>query len=345
MHATAIGASIFLIGLFILSAGSLGKAVAESDGDSFSLILNENEISGLDRRLNADMDDSRAVFVEILKRLPPTVRVYPTENYYYFRFTNGGLGYAGNILLAHSVIGAGKVMFNYFVATTSWHYDDKDHFVILGPDENVNVIRHAPLEYSIVADGISVRFLLNDLSNVRPPPGLLGREEIYMGPVFDESGMEFFLIYNSARQRFAFVLNEDSSKRDQFVPLASKSSFDQGLRTGFIYWKDSVKNRRVLVAVFENNVGLNNSLDGPFDQLPDNFIKGETLREAILDARPDLKGSIDRFGNYAVGEKRYLVSPYLHYSTPYDLVPLELCMKKLTSTSVEDCIVSLMPDP
>ena len=30
----------------------------------------------------------------------------------------------------------------------------------------------------------------------------------------------------------------------------------------------------------------NNYFDGPFDQLPDNFIAGEALRDAILSVRP-----------------------------------------------------------
>jgi len=87
------------------------------------------------------------------------------------------------------------------------------------------------------------------------------------------------------------------------------------------------------------------TLDGPFDQLPDNFIKGDLLLEAILDARPDLKGSIDRYGNFAVGDQRYLVSLYLHYSTPNDLLPLEHCIEKSSPESVENCIANVMSLP
>ena len=41
---------------------------------------------------------------------------------------------------------------------------------------------------------------------------------------------------------------------------------------------------------------MNNYFDGPFDQLPDNFIEGETLREAILAVRAKPAGKIDRVG-------------------------------------------------
>ena len=58
---------------------------------------------------------------------------------------------------------------------------------------------------------------------------------------------------------------------------------------------------------------INNYFDGPFDQLPDNFIEGETLRNAIVKVQPDLKGKIDRFGGVPGGEVRYSISPYLVY--------------------------------
>ena len=57
----------------------------------------------------------------------------------------------------------------------------------------------------------------------------------------------------------------------------------------------------------------NNYFDGPFDQLPDNFIEGETLRDAILAVRPQLKGQIDRFGSAPDGSIRFMIGPYLPY--------------------------------
>ena len=58
---------------------------------------------------------------------------------------------------------------------------------------------------------------------------------------------------------------------------------------------------------------MNNYFDGPFDQLPDNFIEGDTLRNAILKVQPNLKGQIDRFGGTPDGEVRYMIGPYLLY--------------------------------
>ncbi len=343
LHIICAFVSIFAVILFVHSQSLKARETGNRGG--FSVSLNENGIRSLEQHIEADLNNRRAVFVEILKQLPKTVQVYPTENYYYFHFFHNGVRYAGNIRLAQPDIAAGKVMFNYFVATTSWHFDEKDHFITFEQKDDVKIVSHSPLEYTISVDEVSVRFVLNDLSKVRPPKGLLTLQETYLGPVFDESGMEFYLIYNRRRKQFAFILNEASASRDKYIPLSKKSPFEQGLRTGFVFWHNKTRNRRLLVAVFEQNTELNNTLDGPFDQLPDNFIKGEVLRNAILHARPDLKGRIDRFGNFADGKERFLVSPYQSYFRPEDLKPLELCTKKAKPEKVEDCIISTIPPP
>ena len=77
--------------------------------------------------------------------------------------------------------------------------------------------------------------------------------------------------------------------------------------------------------MFEGNSRINNYFDGPFDQLRDNFIEGETLRSAILEVQPSLAGKIDRFGGSPDGQDRYLISPYLHYRYEDDLMIFHTC--------------------
>ena len=45
------------------------------------------------------IDDPRAMLDFVLGTLSERVKVYPTENYYYFNFINNGVRYAGNIRL------------------------------------------------------------------------------------------------------------------------------------------------------------------------------------------------------------------------------------------------------
>jgi len=337
--------AVILFTLTIVSIPQTLKAQNPGHAGNFSVLLNEKGIQLLDQRLSVDLDSPRAVFLEILKQLPKTVKVYPTENYYYFHFFHDGQRYAGNIRLAQPGITSGKVMFNYFLATTSWHFDEEDHFAIFEQKDGVKINSHSPLQHTITVDGVSVRFELNDLSRVQPPENFLAPGETYLGPVFDESGMEFYLIYNKHHRQFAFFLNQNSAKRDKYIPFSKGSALEQGLRTGFVYWFNKARNRRLLVAIYEQNAELNNTFDGPFDQLPDNFIKGEMLRKAILHARPDVKGKIDRFGNFTGEKQRFLISPYLTYFNPEDLKPLALCIKKTNPNKVEDCIISAVPSP
>ena len=77
--------------------------------------------------------------------------------------------------------------------------------------------------------------------------------------------------------------------------------------------------------MFEGNSRVNNYFDGPFDQLPDNFIEGETLREAILAVEPTLTGKIDRYGISPGGPDRYMIGPYRHYRTDDDLMVFHSC--------------------
>jgi hypothetical protein len=59
--------------------------------------------------------------------------------------------------------------------------------------------------------------------------------------------------------------------------------------------------------------------------LPDNFIEGEALRNAILEVEPTLKGKIDRFGASPDGQSRFMISPYLHYRDEEELLIFHNC--------------------
>ena len=115
-----------------------------------------------------------------------------------------------------------------------------------------------------------------------------------------------------------------------------------GKRTGFAFYNDT--SRRIMVGVDERNSHLNSYFDGPFDQLPDNFIEGEALRNAILAATPEVKGKIDRFGYFQDGSGRFLIHPYLIYRTESDLSIFHRCVtdKRVTEADRPRCFV--IPD-
>src|SRR5262249_52761692 len=106
-----------------------------------------------------------------------------------------------------------------------------------------------------------------------------------------------------------------------------------GKRTGFAFYRDHRIERKILIGVFEGNARVNNYFDGPFDQLPDNFIAGEALRRIILQVQPSLAGKIDRLGGSPDGSSRYLIAPYLHYRSEDELYVFHQCATSKTVAS------------
>ena len=59
----------------------------------------------------------------VLESLPDRVKVYPTENYYYFHFFHQGVRYAGNLRLDMMDRDKGKLHFAYFEDLQEWKED------------------------------------------------------------------------------------------------------------------------------------------------------------------------------------------------------------------------------
>jgi len=255
------------------------------------------------------------------------VKVYPTENYYYFTFIHGGTPYAGNIRIELGEGDKVTVHFVYYEDLSEWRQDSPLTHVVLDSSRGVGVEKIERLVYRISYGGKNVVFALNDLSQVKPPAGALSRDEKFIGPIFDESAIRFFLVYNSKLKVFHYILDETVKVADDFFPTPRSDRILIGKRTGFAFFRDYLLDRKILVGVYEGNYRLNTYFDGPFDQLPDNFIEGETLRQAILDVSPRLKGKIDRFGSAPDGAVRYLIKPYASYQTESDLYGVDKCAK------------------
>jgi hypothetical protein len=297
------------------------------------LHTNETEIGEVLRDGGVALDDPLAVFGAVLKNLPERVQVYPTENYFYFRFTQNGAVIVGNIRLAAADRDNGKVSFAYNEQPTDWNAEPKSPHVVLGAEQGVTVEKTGPLAYRIGHAGKTVTFALNDLSAVKPPSDMLRPDEKFLGPVFDESGIRFFLVFNSRLKLFHYLLDETVPVADQFAALKGGPPMQIGKRTGFAFYPFG--GRKILVGVSERQSRLNTTFDGPFDQLPENFIEGEVLRAAILAADPSVKGKIDRLGNFADGSGRYLIHPYMLYRQPSDLAVFARCVTSKAVASAE----------
>lgn len=308
----------------------LACATASFAAEQPRLYTNERYIDDVQNRAALPIDDTKAMFAWVLGELPERVKVYPTEDYYYFYFYHQGSRYAGNIRLDAGTRDAGKVNFSYYVDLTEWHLnEDNSHYALLGKDDGVTVEKAEPLVYRVTYRGKSVVFELNDLSAVKPPAQALGPDDKFLGPIMDESGVRFFLVFNKRLKIFHYLLDETIPVADELVPTKKTARILLGRRTGFAFYQDQKLPRKIMIGAFEANGRVNNYFDGPFDQLPDNFLKGDELRAAILEASPELKNEkMDRFGSSPSGEARYLIGPYIFYRSEEDLYPFDACATK-----------------
>jgi hypothetical protein len=289
------------------------------------LETNQEYIEELYRHAVAPLGDKREMLQFVLKTLPDRVKIYPTENYYYFGFYSGGVRYAGNIRLDASNRDKGKLHFAYYIDSVAWKGEQPVTYVLMDTADGVKVEKVERFLYRVTAGGRSVLFELNDLSQVRPPEGTLDPDERFIGPVFDESGIRFFLVYNAKLRLFHYILDETVPVADELNRIKSTDRILLGTRTGFAYYRDLKRERKILIGVYEGNTLANNYFDGPFDQLPDNFIEGDDLLKAILEVAPNLKGTIDRFGGSFDGSERFLIAPYMNYRREEDLFPVHRC--------------------
>jgi hypothetical protein len=317
--------SLIRIALFAVAALVPRLAWAQ---DVPQMQTNQSYVEDVTRTTALDVDDPMAVFGFVLSHLPERVKVYPTENYFYFGFMHGGIRYAGNIRLDASNRDDGKADFAYFEDTSQWYDDAPIKHLVLDSSRGVTIEKIERLVYRVSYQGKSVVFALNDLSQVKPPAGALSSDETVIGPIFDESAIRFFLIYNPKLKIFHYVLDETEKVPEQFFSSKKSDRLLIGKRTGFAFYRDHRLDRKILIGAFEGNMRANNYFDGPFDQLPDNFIEGETLRNAILAVRPQLKGEIDRFGSAPDGTVRFMIGPYLPYREITDLDPIHACAQK-----------------
>ena len=95
------------------------------------------------------IDDPMAVFAYVLGSLPERVKVYPTENHYYFSFDLNGTRYAGNIKIDARLRAEGQVEFSYYEDRAAWLQDTEGTGIALGPSRGVTVEKLEPLAYRV----------------------------------------------------------------------------------------------------------------------------------------------------------------------------------------------------
>lgn len=261
------------------------------------------------------------VFRALFAEMPARILILPSENCLYFSFSDTSrTEYRGCISIRLRPEEMGCLRFFYKRAD---HGDRQGYAEFLSADEGLRLVRLGQFSYSLDLDGKRVDFDFQQLPLVKPSRSILRPSELYLGPAFDESGLQFSLLFDQETNCFLWILNDDFPTYDTFA--SGLGNLEIGRRTRFAFLRDDRNRRRVLVGVSKAEAQANSYYDGPFDQLPDNYIAtGEVeLQKYIELNNPDKRGQIDEFGFFTLlPAYRVAIVPYHLYNQTSDLDPL-----------------------
>lgn len=263
---------------------------------------NQQYIEGLYQE-GVNFDDAKDVFYHLLASMEESVIVYPSEHYFYYKTNYHGKPISGTILLKETFIDSSKVTFGYvekYPRDLSIHaygssiggsgtYTEEDSVYVKRQNDSLCTIsfRDVSVDFHFYMPG------MNPPKQVKFLPS-----EEFLCNGMDESGLKHGLVYNKTTNSMYWILNEDEKVPETFDKYTPEILV--GKRTEFVYYNDSTMNRKILIGVSVLNVLNNNWFDGPFDQVPDVYIKQGKL---------DMKKYIDKV--YGFREDR--IGKYLNY--------------------------------
>lgn len=286
--------------------------------------------------INLSQRDS--VLSLVLKAMPKTITVYPSEGYYYFSFFSNGEQIQGNLRFDASLRDDGKISFVYFKAKAMGDKDDGYDWV-LSSENGVQLTKTSDFNYQLHFKDITRTIKIYDAKDELANKPELAEHETYVGPVFDESGVRLSLIFDTAAKRFIYLHNSVKGYSETFQALDTDARILIGSRTGFAYYHDKENKRKILIGVSRQNVENNSYYDGPFDQLPDSFVSPEALQRLIEEQSPQLKGKIGGYGVFLDEEdSRYAISNYLEYQHKDELYRAYQCRPYQEKLKLNQCL-------
>ncbi|EPJ44386.1 MAG: hypothetical protein OFPII_34910 [Osedax symbiont Rs1] len=292
--------------------------------------------------LQSNFDDRDQLITSILKQKKNGMLVYPSEGYYYFEFMNGATPIKGNFRFDMKLRNQGKVAFTFYSDwKTATDQPSVDNYWILGAEDGLILTKISEFRYQLSYRGESAVVIIYDAESELSTEHDLDGDEEYVGPVFDESGIRFHLIFDHSNNSFLYVLNEDFNQAEHFIAVDDNQDILLGLRSKFAYFNDKKNQRLVLIGVDLSNVENNTYYDGPFDQLPDSFVDPVHLQKLIEKYEPRLLGKIGPYGDFLDAEEsRYAIMPYMEYQFEEQLLKYLSCTKYQQREQLNYCLAN-----
>lgn len=318
---------------------ALGHVHGLSARRSAEFLTNEALITSFEDTV----DPSRPldVFRLVYRRLGTYVTVYPSENYYYFvLFSRQGV-LRGNLQLSPQLRDRREISLAY---SLDGQRGGRSTAVRITREQGLFLVRLNRFNYAAFFEGRPVLFSLHQISTRPPAEVNFMSGETPVGPSFDESGLSFYLVFQKHPAHFFWILNQRVPAPDVFNKISG--DVEVGARTSFAFFNDHVNSRKILIGVSARNMEANTWYDGPFDQLPDNYIAAGAveLKKYIEEVYPYTRGQIDKFGHFVLApELRVLIAPYKAFERLEDLAFVEKC--KTSFRAGPELYACLTPDP
>ncbi len=287
----------------------------------------------------ANACDYREVLPQLLAQAGAVAHIYPSENYYYFKFPWAGSLFSGSLRLSSDRREQGEVDYTCYQSYRGWVEpgDEIREQKRLSAAEGVLVEKIAPLHYRVTSGGEETLFILHSLDH-KSEGAPLKPEESRVGRAQDDSGVVFELIYNRELNDFYFLLDPKMSVPDTLVQLAPQTLISR--RTGFVYYRAMHTQRYVLVAVNAGETRLNSYFDGPFDQLPENDYATLGFWDYVYKVYPDMVGNHTPGGTVSEDGMIFSLRPYRLYDGTSELGFIEMCANENPSeTQIIGCMI------
>lgn len=281
-----------------------------------------------------DIRDVDVMFTTVFASLPEEVTVYPSENYYYWIMYVDGRQIWGNIRLAAGHRELGELSFAYFEFDEFDYMSDRGvtRAKVFAADDGVIVTKIDHFTYTVAYLNKTITFNLLQLPQEPPKHFDLGPDEVFVERTFDESGYQFFLIFNEANNYFFWVLNEEDIVPDTLDIIGENITALRGRRSGFVFWEDTYHdNRKVLVSIRQQSVQRNDYFDGPFDQLADNYVDEVHISDYMVKASPGLEGIIDKYGYFTDSDSPMRVALSTYFTHYYESQAMQYLLYALQS--------------
>lgn len=268
-------------------------------------------------------DEAWRMLAWIVRAIPGEPIVYPSEGYYYFRAARDGRFFSGNLRV---IEGDRPVLsFAYFDTASPREYRS----LVIDPatDERVHIVPRRDGEYTVTILGHEFLWRQDISKRAFDQSIPLLITETPIAGVFDESGVQFHLVFNRDTAYFHYLLPRGTVVEPRWTEVRATDTGRVMLdaRTGFLAYHDPRVDRWTLIGVAADEIRKNSYHDGPFDQVPPGLRIGGMLRRAYPYVNHG--GGIDEHGGFIDQPSvRVAISPYMQYeSVEQALLMVDTC--------------------